>query len=309
MNDSDDSTVDFRPGPDYFEDPGPAFGEGVVCLEVAGLRFDLEGLDGELEALLRRRYSGFLGEPGGSGTVRVSVCRAPVEGFLRWRPGRDPTHRLETAVDGAMLFVRSYGFAARFDPAARTGVLSLAHEPEDRRETSFENYLRVVTSWLALEEGGFLFHSSALVRDGEAYLFFGPSGAGKTTCCKLSEGLARAVNDDLVLLRKGEAGDWKVAAVPFTGTFGREETGATYPMAGLYRLVQDRSTAVERLSTAAAVVEVLSSVPFMEERPTDGALADQVEQLVRAVPVRRLRFRKDPGFWDAVLEDRRRKEE
>jgi len=304
MNASDDNAVDFRPGPEYFEDPGPTFGQGLVCLEVAGLRFDLEGLDDALEAMLRRRYGGFLGEPGVGGAARVSVRRAPVAGFLAWRPGRDPTHRVETEVDGGQLRVRSYGFAASFDPGARTSVLSLAPEPEERREISFENYLRVVTSWLALEEGGFLFHSSALVRDGEAYLFFGPSGAGKTTCCKLSEGLARAVNDDLVLLRMGEGGEWKVAAVPFTGTFGREETGTTYPMAGLYRLVQDTRTAVERLSTAAAVVEVLSSVPFMEERPTDGALADQVEDLVRAVPVRRLRFRKDPGFWDAVLEDR-----
>jgi hypothetical protein len=303
MNANQQERGDFRPGPDYFMDPGPVLGDGVLSIHVAGLRIDLEDLDGPTEALLRERYAGFLGDPGHRAAARVSVRRAPAEGFLAWRPGRDPTHRLETEMRNG-LRVCSYGFAASYDPPSRLSVLSLAEEPEDRRRLSFENFLRVITSWLALDEGGFLFHSSALVHDGEAYLFFGPSGAGKTTCCRLAEGLAEPLNDDLVLVRRAEdTGIWVAAAVPFTGVYGPREE-AFHPVAGLYALVQDDTTVVEPLSMAAGVVQVLGSVPFMEERPTDGTLADRVEELVRAVPVRRLRFRKDPAFWDAVLEDR-----
>lgn len=302
------SRADFRPASDFFEAPGEPFGTESVCLDVTGIRCRLSGLDEATRDLLRERHAGFLcHDPDCEPAAEIEVREAGVEGFLAWRPGEDPSHRVETRAEGDEVAVVSYGFAGRWDPASRRGVLALAPEPEDRRRLSFENFLRVAYSWLAMEAGGFLFHSSALVPDDagaeRAYLFFGPSGAGKTTCCRLSEGIARPVNDDLVLLRPARDGAWEVAAVPFTGTFGREEAGNAYRVEAMFRLVQAEITETEPLTTAGAVVEVLSSVPFQEERPPDGTLADRVEGLVRSVPVRRLRFRKDPSFWEAIRRD------
>ncbi|MCW3805979.1 hypothetical protein [Plebeiibacterium marinum] len=56
--------------------------------------------------------------------------------------------------------------------------------------------------YLVHQKGGLLMHASGIVDQGNAYVFTGVSGIGKSTMCRLwKECGARAVNDDRVVLR------------------------------------------------------------------------------------------------------------
>jgi hypothetical protein len=287
---------DLRPGEAFFSSPAAPLGESSVSLDLAGIGVRLEGLDAPTAALLEGRFRGFLGER--PGPVRVAVAPADVERFLqRERPGE--SYRLETRGEGEGLLAWSYGFAARYLPAERSAELRLAPEPDEARALSLENVVRLVVSWRALEEGDLLLHAAGIERDGTALAFFGPSGAGKTTLCRLSQGEGEMLSDDLLLLRRAEGG-WEATALPLTGAYRARDGAGLVPLAGLYRLVQAEEAGVEELSTAVAVGEIIACVPFFEERPMDAALLEVAGRLAGEVPVRRLRFRRDAGFWEVL---------
>ena len=63
----------------------------------------------------------------------------------------------------------------------------------------------MATAWQAVRRGGFLIHGASIVRDGQAYIFFGKSAAGKSTLAAMSpEG--QVISDDLTLVLPTESG-------------------------------------------------------------------------------------------------------
>jgi hypothetical protein len=138
-----------------------------------------------------------------------------------------------------------------------------------------------------------------VVRGSAAHLFFGPSGAGKTTVTTLS-GDALILGDDLVLLREGKLGI-EACSVPFRGLYREPpETDRAFPLAGLYRLIQDRDDFLVDLTPSQAVAELIGSIPFVVMGEESGQVLDFVGRLVHSAPVRRLHFRKSAEFWSLL---------
>jgi hypothetical protein len=241
----------------------------------------------------------------GNRDVRIGVVAADVGGFLQARstPEGPEVYRLVQRREGSRLLAYSYEFAGWFDRVSRRGQLALARRGSEEVHRSVENFLRVVSSHLFPEEGGLLLHGAGIVRAGRAHVFFGPSGAGKTTVTLLSEG-ALVLSDDLVLIRRG-AGGCEASAVPFRGLYREPpETDGAFPMAALYRLAQAKEDALERLPGPRAVMEVAASLPFvLEEGGESGRVLETVGSVVRSVPVYRLRFRKSADFWKRIEEE------
>ena len=50
-----------------------------------------------------------------------------------------------------------------------------------RHEYALDSLLRILLTMVLLPQRGFLLHGATVVRDGRAYIFFGRSGAGKST--------------------------------------------------------------------------------------------------------------------------------
>jgi hypothetical protein len=143
-------------------------------------------------------------------------------------------------------------------------------------------------------------HSAGLVRDDLAYLFFGHSGSGKTTVSLLSPD-AIVLSDDLVALRPVE-GNWMAYATPFWNPTQARPNPYAAPLAGLFRLVQDQRVWLEDISLALSVAELAASTPVVSaDRLRSSLLMMRCAQLVRQVRVKRLHFRKDATFWQAVL--------
>lgn len=276
----------------------------AVVFSVAGIRLALRGLEPAVEAALRERFRLFVEDGAPDADLRLAVTRAIEKQYLPY-PGHENeplVYQLRTRVTAGRLHVWSYSFSGSFELGGAEGELRLCDTPFEPPVRSLENFLRVALAWKALDRGCILLHAAGLVREGRAFVFFGPSGAGKTTVVGQSPECT-VLNDDLVLLARRADGAFRAHGVPFKGMddLGAGVTGA-FPIAGLFRLVQAAEDAVEPLSPARAIGELAASIPFVTER-AEGfeKVFDLLDGLVGAAPVFRLRFRLSPDFWREVL--------
>jgi hypothetical protein len=165
-----------------------------------------------------------------------------------------------------------------------------------------ENYLRLLTAYRLLEEGGALLHSAGVSDGASAWLLLGPSGAGKTTASRLCLAAGGTVlSDDLnaVLFRDGRA---RLRKLPFTGDLG-ERTGGpeSVPLRAVLRLAQGEAEGLRPLSPAAALAGLVAAAPFVNRDPfRREALLGVLERLARAVPAWEVTFAREGGLW-AIL--------
>ncbi len=189
------------------------------------------------------------------------------------------------------------GYEGYIDVARGEGQLALssAQPLED-----LDYYARVACAVLAFQAGGLLFHAAGIIHDGRGYCFFGYSGSGKTTVARLSPRDV-VLNDDLVLLMPADSG-WTVHATPFWNPTQVAPSGATCaPLAGLFRLIQDKQVYVEALTPAQALAELVASAPVISADPSrTGQLLERGRRLIRQTPMYKLHFLPDPSLWPAV---------
>lgn len=202
-----------------------------------------------------------------------------------------------------VLHFTAQGYTGRIDVKENRGQLNLSskHPLED-----IDYFIRVVCALLAFENNGVMFHAAGVVREGRAFLFFGHSGAGKTTVARLSAG-GLILNDDLlVLLPRGGSAEpqasWIAHATPFWNPTQVKPASESARVAGLFRLVQDRQVFLEPMGKAQALAEFLSNIPVIPDDPQRNAiLIDRSLRLLDDVPVFRLHFLPDDSFWPVIL--------
>jgi len=286
--------TDRIPAPGYFAQPRGPLGHEGLTLEVGGLSVRIDGVPPHLVSPLSERYRPFL-----TALAPLHIFRLEAGEARYLERAADSYLRLEErAVDGGRALF-SHDLAGWRD--GTRGLLRLADPGSEKAALqAIENYLRWVIADLALARGGFIFHAAGLVREGSASVFFGPSGAGKSTVVSLSGGLTVLSDDLVLLLRDGEG--WRAATTPFAGTLPQQaKDRAIYPLRGLYRLTQAPAHELRPVPLHVAVGMAVACCPFV----TDPALRHDrllplVEACCRAVGVRELRFRKDPGFWSLL---------
>ncbi len=294
---------EFLPDEAYFASPGEAFGPLSITLSIGPVVMGLDGLSERQAEALGDRYRPFLIRGEAAPDVRVSLRRAGVGHFLKFRGGGEgETYRLESRATGARLTLWSYEFAGWVESSRHRAALALVSEDGPLFERGLENFLRVLTASFVLERGGFLLHASGVVRRGKAYVFFGPSGSGKTTVTHLSPEDV-VLSDDLTLIVLN-GGRYEAAGIPFGLAHHRvPETCASFPVASLNRLVQSAEVRREPLPVARAVAEVAGSLPFVMQETAQAALAvDVVARALASLPAYRLHFRKDDALWGVVEE-------
>ncbi len=299
---------DYHPERSFFEGLDEPFGPHEIRITTGGLSAQLRGLSSRQKAELAARYGIFARDRGAAhrADLEVAFNRSPREAFLRVRRSVPAeTYRLLAREDGDLLVAWSYEWAASWDRAAGRATVAAASDERVVFDRIVENFLRVAFAHLAIERGALLLHGAGVVREGRAWIFFGPSGSGKTTVTTLSGG-AHVLSDDLVMIVPSATPGARYAAcsVPFRGLL---TPGATidrnFPLAGLFRLVQDSEDRIEGLDTPRAVGELVQSLPFVTDCPgTIPAVLEVASAVAGSVPVSRLHFTKGPGFWK-VIED------
>ncbi|MDQ3696607.1 MAG: hypothetical protein M3373_01075 [Gemmatimonadota bacterium] len=139
--------------------------------------------------------------------------------------------------------------------------------------------------------GGLIVHGCALELDGEALVFIGHSGAGKSTIAELAEGIgARVLSDDRTIITIDGSGP-RAWGTPWHGTYTRGSPDSA-PLCALFLLVKAPLDDVLPLDRACAFKELLVRLvqPTVDRGELLGAM-DGIERLVEAVPAAELRFR------------------
>jgi len=119
---------------------------------------------------LRERYAGFLS----SADPDVSLDLVTAVGSVS-----DDDVRVRR--DGKLWLFERGDFQARWDPFTGRG-----HVRQNPNPYALDSVLRILHSLVLTARGGFLLHAASAICDGQAYLFSGVSGAGKTTITRLA---------------------------------------------------------------------------------------------------------------------------
>jgi hypothetical protein len=155
---------------------------------------------------------------------------------------------------------------------------------------------------LPREQDALWLHASGVVLHGRGHVFFGASGAGKTTVARLAAGHADLLCDENLVLKLAPVGP-ELLSTPFWGHSTPPEliqrVNRCAPLAALYQLTHAPDFAATRLSPADAVTALLGTEKVATER-VDSALAwlTVAGRLVERVPVYRLGFRPTVELWD-----------
>ena len=168
-----------------------------------------------------------------------------------------------------------------------------------RHEYALDSLLRILLTMVLLPQRGLLLHGATIVRDGRAHIFFGRSGAGKSTVASLSpEGTV--LTDEISLLRYSD-GCWQAHGTPFWGEFRAAGINRLFPVAGLHLLKQANDDRAEALSVKDALRALLPCVLFFTtENRAHKTLLCTLMGLIQEVPCDRLHFRRSAEFWKVI---------
>ena len=140
----------------------------------------------------------------------------------------------------------------------------------------------------------FHFHSSFVLYKGQAILFTGPSGIGKTTQAELWRNYEGAiiVNGDVTLVRKIN-GCWKSFGLPLHGSTPYCEN-LDAPVKAVVVLKQSLQNSLIRLNGFTALSECLPEIyrPPMQEK-TQEILYDTIDAFFSEIPIYQLSCRPD----------------
>jgi hypothetical protein len=287
---------------------GEPWGDRSLALDIAGGPYRFSGLSAQQEEAVRRKFAGLCRAQEGGEKVVSRVFRAPRADFLDfdlkgWEYSMDMEHS-PTAVRLAGLRLM-----ARLDwSPSLAGGLWTSEAEGDEWTSVFENFLRVLTSYRLLEEGGAVLHSAGVTDGFSAWVLFGPSGAGKTTSSRMClERGGSVLSDDLnavLLPREGThlPSPPLLVRLPFTGDLGERSGGPpSYPLAAVLRLVKGSEDRLRPLSQAAALAGLVAAAPVVNKDPyRREALLGVLERLASQVPAYELVFSLNGRLWDIL---------
>lgn len=125
---------------------------------------------------------------------------------------------------------------------------------------------------------GIIFHSSAIMVDGEAYLFTAPSGTGKSTHARLWRELLKdkavMVNDDKPIIRYVD-GAFYVYGTPWNGKH-RLGTNCRAKIKAICKIYQAKENVIRKATTSEMLLTILNQTI----RPDELGLMDKLLNLI-----------------------------
>lgn len=139
-------------------------------------------------------------------------------------------------------------------------------------------------------DGGLIVHAAGVQLDEKAYLFIGPSGAGKTTAAgQVFGGRSFAVDRVAISMARGDTQAWALPGGTRPAGGVDCNSGCRLPVGAVLRVVKSSVLRVETLATHRAVAVVRESTLMTRWDPrAEEQRLSAIERLALAVPVVRL---------------------
>lgn len=206
----------------------------------------------------------------------------------------DTYKEIFTSSSDSKLNVYRWDFFGIIDVSARTGKFILFNNTF----MTYESIIRIFYSLLAVENHGFLIHSSSLVHHGKGYVFFGISGSGKSTVVKLSES-DECLTDELTLIRKDTKG-YLTAGTPFHGELPIYKNKMA-ALANLFLLTKSETTWFRKMKRSEIYPILLRNVLFFsDDWELRQKIFNTVIDLADLVEIYEMNFEKNNKFWRII---------
>jgi hypothetical protein len=153
---------------------------------------------------------------------------------------------------------------------------------------------------LLVERGGFLAHSASAIAGTNAYLLAGPSGAGKTTMCRLASESVQLLSDEISFVLPEGAG-YRAFGTPFYGELARAGEPVSALLATMFVLRHAPENRITSLTRSEALHAVMRNILFFAKEPAwvQRVLAAAI-RFVDSVPIRQMEFLPTPEIWNLV---------
>jgi hypothetical protein len=262
----------------------------AVNIAIGGTPVRVVSGDAEFAGMIAEQYAGFIATEV-PGAIELDVTLTDPS----FPPVREEDDDLVVRNESGIWIMERGDFKARYDPVRRSGTVR-----QSASRQSIDSVIRIIHT-LALAPGhGFLLHAASAIRGDKAFLFAGPSGAGKTTIASLAPADADLLSDEVSYIRKFESG-FSASGTPFTGELGRPGINVSAPVTALYFLNHAAGNNIVRLSDAEAARLLLRNILFFASDPDlVSRVFDIACEFVAAVPAYRLFFVPGSAVWEAM---------
>lgn len=288
----------FREISGILEHPDSAAGSLAATISIDELVVRLEGLPDKLHQRITDKYSVYVTDNSAAPTHSARIG----SGETSYLPlSEDGYLRVEEEFDDGGLTLVSHNFAAAATADLSRGGVLLS-DPEDTVHAAvcIENYLLRIFAGLALRAGGFFLHSCGIENGGEAYVFFGYSGMGKSAVATLTPGLP-VLSDDMIYIVPKE-GRFMAASTPFWGALTQlTKERLVLPVAGCYRIRKTTCTKCVEIGSARALGLMVPCCPFVAGKERrDSMLVPNILKFLAEVSVHELFLPLEPEFWKLI---------
>lgn len=214
------------------------------------------------------------------------------------------TARTILADNETISWLAESGEEVRFWTTEMAFRLNLAQKKGELQISSWVGWrhaLRVLFFYGFLENQGILLHASGVVKGGQAFVFPGPSGAGKTTIVRHSpDGVI--LSDEVVAVRLASSSGVLLAqGTPFFGDWGRPGEKMVAVAKGLYFPRHSSENRLVSLTPPQILARLLPCIfIYTESKERLGKLFDLAAQIAGSVKGFDLHFRPGQDFWQIV---------
>jgi hypothetical protein len=258
-----------------------------LVVDVGDVPVALTTSDAPLLTMLERRFHRFLGSPA-TPAFEFDITVASGGSF-------DGEADLEVSTEGGRWQLRRGDFHAEWDPSSRRGSIRQTRSPY-----AADCVLRIVHTLLLSGEQGFLLHASSAIRNGRAFLFTGPSGAGKTTIVRHAPPDVTVLTDEISYVRRQD-GRYVAFGTPFAGEWAEVGEPVSAPIAAVFQLARGSEPVHAPLDEPSAVRALMRNILFFaNDRTLNSHVLDTACDCAATVPAFRLSFAPGPRVWETI---------
>ena len=160
-------------------------------------------------------------------------------------------------------------------------------------------FINLYSSFIVYHEWGVLLHSSCVIDNGQAHIFAGHSGAGKSTAAKLSYP-RNLLSDEATILRI-TSDKIEVFNSPFRSELLSDQEERRLPLGSIQVLHQSLNNRRSKLSKSDTLLTLIDKVFYWSDEPANPkVILGMLTMVANHVPAYNLFFQKNNTFWELI---------